>query len=425
VVLLSDLLVRSAPGVPAMLLDIVEQGPSDGEWSLMRLRDDLEASLVPLNRAATRRVLARLLREVRRETDRSSSAPPPDARALDRELDVMLGVEPAPDDGAGVVESPGRVRSGAARARRRDRDDVTSDVDLDELADIDADADREADAAPAKARGRKGRAAAKAAAVARARSTPNAGGSLDEFEREASTGSGSGVRIGIGLSLLASVLIAGYVLLGRERSRDALGLGTRPESASSRPAAPPQPKVPARPRVGELRVTSTPERAQVLMLVGSGPVVVPKLPVGVAHEFLALAEGLSPSRAVVPADAPWQQEGGKQRYELALQLSDASAHGAKDDLGPTRLPQQPGAPKGPLGDVRVITSPPGAKVYQLIGFTPDVRVENLPVGQPVELLVYLGGYGLQRVVVGDADWKPQAGGALLAELDVKLTAKRK
>src|SRR5262245_33663534 len=76
VVMLGEMLVRSAPGVPPMLLELVENGPSDGEWSLLRLRDDLEASLVPLNRGALRRVLSRLLREVRRESDRAPMAAP-------------------------------------------------------------------------------------------------------------------------------------------------------------------------------------------------------------------------------------------------------------------------------------------------------------------------------------------------------------
>ncbi|HKU41114.1 MAG TPA: hypothetical protein VJR89_23285, partial [Polyangiales bacterium] len=46
--LLSELLVCSPPGVPPMLLELVERGPSSGEFALEHLRDDLEASLVPL-----------------------------------------------------------------------------------------------------------------------------------------------------------------------------------------------------------------------------------------------------------------------------------------------------------------------------------------------------------------------------------------
>jgi hypothetical protein len=159
------------------------------------------------------------------------------------------------------------------------------------------------------------------------------------------------------------------------------------------------------------------------MHVGEGPVVVPKLPVGVAHEFVAMQPGLSPSRAVVPPAAKWAQEGGELRYELALQLDAASAHAREDDPGPTRLTSDVGSPRGALGSVRVITSPPGASVYQLIGFTPDVSVRNLPVDQPVDLIVFLPGHALQRVRITAADWK-QAGGGLIAEPDVKLSERR-
>jgi hypothetical protein len=92
-----------------------------------------------------------------------------------------------------------------------------------------------------------------------------------------------------------------------------------------------------------------------------------------------------------------------------------------DDLGPTRLPRQVGAPNGSLGEVRVVTSPPGARVYQLVGFTPDVSVHNLPVSQPLELLVYLSGHDLTRIAIAASDWKPVEG-RLIAALDVPLRA---
>lgn len=426
VVLLSDLLVRSAPGVPAMLLEIVEQGPSDGEWSLMRLRDDLEASLVPLNRSATRRVLSRLLREVRRDVERSPSQLP-DAGSLDREFDAVFGIESAAEPGSAKPASTQQAQHSIKPRAERHEEDVTAEVELDELLP------HPAPAAGARAGKTRGSARAsgskKESAQARAQPDPRsmaaAGGEgLDQFEQAASRGGGSGVRIGLGLALLAGTLGAAYVMLGQQGSRSALGLTPRPEpAASEQPAAPQAPRKP-RPRVGELRVSSTPARAQVLLLIGTAPVVVPKLPLGVAHEFVAVAQGATPSRAIVPPDAHWQQEGGEQRYELALQLGDATARHGQDELGATRMPQDVGRPQGALGNVRIITSPPGAKVYQLIGFTPDVRVENLEITPQVELLVYLAGHGLQRVIVGEADWKQQPSG-LVAELDVKLTARGK
>jgi hypothetical protein len=414
VVLLGDLLVRSAPGVPGMLLEIVEQGPSDGQWTLMRLRDDLESALVPLNRGATRRVLSRLLREVRREVDRAPAAVPSDAAALELELDAVLGSSPGAAPGA----RPLRVAAGAPRQARRVEDE-TAEVDLDELSPHEAPAAKpKHDKPKASARPRVMQERAKGPVLAL-----DSDG-FDELERSEAGGAGLGLWIGLGLALLATVLGGAYLWLGQQRSRSALGLAPQPEAALQQAPARPQPERQARPRVGDLHVTSTPQRAQVLMLVGTAPAVAKKLPVGVAHEFVAMAEGSAPSRAVVPPDAHWQEEGGELRYELALQLNDAAARRAQDDLGPTRLSQQVGAPKGPLGSVRVVTSPPGAKVYQLIGFTPDVRVENLEVAPGTELLVYLAGYGLQHVVVGATDWKEQSGHPV-AELDIKLTPRGK
>ena len=90
--LLSELLVCSAPGVPSMVLDLVERGPSSGEWTLDRLRDDLEASLVPLNRGATRRVLARLTREAKKAGIERTSKPSAALAAseIDAQFDAMM-----------------------------------------------------------------------------------------------------------------------------------------------------------------------------------------------------------------------------------------------------------------------------------------------------------------------------------------------
>ena len=74
-----------------------------------------------------------------------------------------------------------------------------------------------------------------------------------------------------------------------------------------------------------------------------------------------------------------------------------------------------GKPTGASGNVRIVTSPPGAAVYQLIGFTPQVAVQDLPVDRPLDLLVYLPGQPLQRITVGAADWK-QNGNALSADV---------
>jgi hypothetical protein len=371
------------------------------------LRDDLEASLVPLNRAATRRVLGRLLREVHREGgDRSAGGAQPDRAALDGELDALLGVEPGTEPPPPPPDPEPDPEPAPARADGAD------------------DGEQRAPKRP----------------MERARREPESPAprlsteGLDEFERASEQGGRGGIWLGVGLVVLAAVLLAAYLLLGREQSRAMLGMEPQPrggagEAAASASQPPAQPTEPATPQLashGQLRVTSAPERAQVLMFVGAGPARAEQLPMGVAHEFVALADGHAPVRAVVPPDAEWEpaSEGGAPRYELAMQLpalepDDKRRAAREGDLGATKLPAQPGTPSGGLGTVRVLTTPPGARVYQLVGFTPDVRIDNLPLDQPVELALYLGGHALERITVSREDYE-QRGGQMLATLDVKL-----
>jgi hypothetical protein len=205
VALLSDLLVRSATGVPEMLLMLAEHGPSDGAFSLTRLRDDLEASLVPLNRAAMRRVFGRLLREVRRDTERSSAAPPPDARAVDREVNAMLGLEldsasadePEIDLDADVDEdaSPESGLPESLRVERLEHSRKPSTRPA---------AERSSRSDPARVPPRSD--------VAARRRPRDAHGKLDEFEQMSTSTSGPGAWIGLGLVLVAAVLVVAYLL---------------------------------------------------------------------------------------------------------------------------------------------------------------------------------------------------------------------
>ena len=89
-------------------------------------------------------------------------------------------------------------------------------------------------------------------------------------------------------------------------------------------------------------------------------------------------------------------------------------------LGDTRLPQNVGSPTTELGTVRVVTSPPGAKVYVLVGFSPSVIVENVRTDEAVELLVYHEGHPVSRHVIGPSDWQEAADGAKSAILEVTL-----
>jgi hypothetical protein len=202
--LLGALLVRSATGVPGPLLELAEQGPSDGNWSLSRLHDDLEASLIPLNRAAMRRAIGRLLREVRRETDRSSGAPSPDARAVDRDFDKMLGLPPgeaAPDDVAEDVDLDDQdarppIASPADRSGSRREAPSRRSPSLQPI-ERTADTTRTPAATPMESEPRQARA------------------SLDEFEQVDTSGGGPGIWLGVGLTVAAAALVAAYFFLHR------------------------------------------------------------------------------------------------------------------------------------------------------------------------------------------------------------------
>ncbi len=82
---LARLLVAAGPGVPPDLLQLVKDTKTgENPRDLRHLHDAIEASLIPINRGASRRVLARLVRE-------SDRPPAPDAARVDpRELDTEL-----------------------------------------------------------------------------------------------------------------------------------------------------------------------------------------------------------------------------------------------------------------------------------------------------------------------------------------------
>jgi hypothetical protein len=411
VVLLGELLVRSAPGVPQMLLELVEHSSTDDQLKLGVLRDDLEATLVPLNRAATRRVLSRLLREARKERERGASVPAPDSGALDDELDALLGVPAGLPRVNPAPERKPEQSAAAPQPRAAARGPRLEGFDVDDEAPTTLLESKKAKKAQPRAP------QVEEEEEPRRESAPRELSDELELIPEPRNGSSLGARIGIGLVVLTACLVAAYFALGREGSRRALGMADEPPAASAEGVKPAP--APEKPRYGELRVSSSPARAQVLLLVGQGPVIVSGLPVGVAHELVAVHEGRLVARGVVPADAAWADEGGALKYELALQLAEGKKPG---ELGSTRLPQTPGAPTGAVGNVRVITAPPGANVYQLIGFTPDVRVENLDVRQPAELLVYLSGYEPQRVTLSEGTYKLEDG-RLVADLEIALKSK--
>jgi hypothetical protein len=213
--------------------------------------------------------------------------------------------------------------------------------------------------------------------------------------------------------LLLSAAVLGATFYLRPELLSRLVNGSEPAQVQ-KPLAP----VVKRPAGGDLEVRVTNERAQILRFVGRGPVTVEHLPLGVAHEFVATAEGRAPARLLVPKDAEWDSTPDGKRFEAAMQLA-GGGEGASLDLGDTLLPQDVGSPSSTLGSLRIVTTPKGAKVYQVIGFAPQALVEDLPVEATQELLIFRKGHVAEVRVVAPSDFVEQ-GGRKRAVLDVTL-----
>ncbi|MFO0680844.1 MAG: hypothetical protein U0234_02280 [Sandaracinus sp.] len=445
--ILASTLVAAGTGVPSVLIQLVEETPPSGPGCLAMLTSELESSLVPLNRAAARRVLSRMTRDAKRPR---TEAPPGGPGALDDALDDLLN--PPSTQGIPLDMPPKHVLREALKAPSIPPEalapPVSDDVETiaeEPPADEPSHDDTQHDEAPtgkvekqlpvpatptARPAARAAAAAPEPAAAkpAPAPATKPRKVELDDFERagaEPDRPSGGSGALGFVLAFLVVVLAFGAVIawLRPDLVDEALGRPPPPSGPTPEERAAEQERILAEHRAhfGTLTVTSEPTGAQVLLYVGRGPAVARDLPTGAAYELVAFADGHGASRAIVPADAQWETTDEGTRYELALQTSDEEVDLAHLALGETRLPRDAlGTPSGTLGTVRVVTNPPGARVYLLIGFTPDVRYENIRTDEPVELLVYAEGYEVERTMVGPSDWQDTPDGTKAANVNVTL-----
>jgi hypothetical protein len=473
---LAHLLVAAGPGVPPVLIELVERGPADGRWDLSRLRDELEASLVPLNRQAARRVLSRMLREAARDPDvrKSTLPPPPEEDDVDAALDGLLG--------GGSLSSPAPVRStshldpekprilyapepvGDSRKRgdqvwgddppraasptKSRRDDSLSDT-LDRglppsaviTADSSNDDDYDFEDQPTRVKDGSvppppmygeeddllDELAAETDALSERDPSPREPTTdeprfepgqarrkrdvdLSGLEEVTLAKKGKGIWWALLFLLLSGGLLVGVAVLRPDAVDRFLGNETPEELEQARRDAERNAEQ-ARllgehaARFGDLSVDVMPEGAQVFLYVGRGPALVAQQPVGVAREFLVIAEGKGPSRAFVPADGAWETNDDGLLYELPVQASNDDVAFEELVLGETTLPRDAmGAPTGDLGTIRVVTAPREAKVFMLIGFSPSIMVQNQRTDQPVELLAWAEDHVPQRLMVGPSDW---------------------
>lgn len=453
--LLASALVAAGTGVPSALIRLVEDGAPTGPGCLDRLQSELESALVPLNRAAARRVLSRMVREARRDAPRALSERPGPVARLDEALDDLLeprsteqklddaldaaltlpkpakipanllgaAAAPAPSADLDPVDALLMDVGGAPAARSDDAATIADAVDPAMPTIADEGSSERADPTPPRGRPAPASASAPRAEPARARREAPArveGSDLLPDEPPPAGGGALGLVLAFVIVAVLSAAVLAWMrpdLVDRALGRPpppAEPVGPTPEELAARARA-------DRARYGSIVVRSTPPEAQVLLYVGRGPAIVEDLSPGGVYELVAIADGMAPSRALVPADAAWEtNEEGLLRYELAMQVPDEPMEASRLDLGESRMPDDVGTPRAEVGSLRVVTSPPGAKVYLLVGFTPDVHVENVSTEEVVELLVFLEGHDVERVVVAPSDWHDTEDGTRAAELDVTL-----
>jgi len=134
-------------------------------------------------------------------------------------------------------------------------------------------------------------------------------------------------------------------------------------------------------------VTDVPQGAEVLVRSGVAPVDVDHVPVGARLEFVALADGFAPRRGVIPQGTAWDAANGRPRFELPIQLEKSHAKSGALDAWPPAEPGTVVGGQGAPGTVHVVTSPRGAEVWMVAGGGPEAKLESMPCGAGLELMV--------------------------------------
>ncbi len=95
-------------------------------------------------------------------------------------------------------------------------------------------------------------------------------------------------------------------------------------------------------------------------------------------------------------------------YELAIQADAAVDPPGELDFGVAKT-KPSSVDTGERARVRVVTNPPGAKVYRYLGVGPNVRIRAASIHEGHEILVVHPEHETRRAVIGPSDWQLMEG----------------
>jgi hypothetical protein len=405
--LLGKLLETAGASTPALASVAKRKGGA----GVPVLVEELEASLIPVNRSAGKRALARLARETKRVTNRvgrNASVPeivPSPAKFDEHEAPTASGTDkaatkpPPPPDSASDLPTVGISKDELdAVASKAKRDSVDSLLDSFEVSgrkedkalgrELKAMAGLEPTKTPPPVTGGESDAiesllaesAPSPASVKRdtGRESPVARRSAPPKERSPSYGGDrqlptapSQVRklpelsltnetkklskkggSPIGVIVLFVFVIAAFAI-ALWLVKPGFLTGRTPEKIAAERAAneAESARIAAQRGVvachATLVVNGAPKDSEILIRQGQAPVDVEHMPVGARLEFVATAEGFAPKRAIVPEGAAWDSATGKPRFDLPVQLDKSKARPGRD--GTVVDPWPPGDPGSEVG----------------------------------------------------------------------------
>ena len=153
----------------------------------------------------------------------------------------------------------------------------------------------------------------------------------------------------------------------------------------------------------DLTITSKEDGGAVWLLLGRTPFESMSLSSGMVHELRFEHEGYLPLDLRVTGYEWKGDDKEARRATVNATLQAGEPKGPVPAVGPEPATPPPPGPSG-RGVLAVSSTPPGAQVWMLIGFTPRATITGLPAGKDVEVKVLKDGFLPGFTSVKAAEW---------------------